>query len=329
MKSIKIFNSKSPTAKKLDTYSANKNTASIFLSIARYVFLFSFGYILLYPLIYMIVHAFQSADDFLDPTVQWVSKTYTFDNFKLAAKTVDLYKSAFTSIFVLLLSGLVEVFSCGIAAYGLARFNFKGKKILDVILILNILVPTTVIIIPTYINFRYMDIAGILNIVGTILKKELRLNLLDTPFVFYVPSLLAVGIQSGFFIYIFKQFFKGFPKELEEAASIDGASAWKTFFKIVIPSSGVAVLTVFIFSVIWHWNEYYRPAMFYSTNYPLAVKIKDFFTLVQGLGYNVYSAEAVNAAMAASIMFILPVLIMYMIMQRKFIESISQTGIVG
>lgn len=313
----------------LRAYKARSRTASVLVSLLRYVFLFSFSYILLYPFLFIVSHALEDPLDYLDPTVQWVPKSYTLANFKLAIEALDLTASFLSTVLVQLVSGLIEVASCAIAAYGLARFEFRGKRLLKGLLLLNILVPITMIIIPTYLNFRYTDILGILGLIGRATGQELRINLLDTPLVFYFPSLLAVGLRGGLFIYIYMQFFKSFPRELEEAAWIDGTGGWGTFFRVVIPSSGVVIMTVFMFSVLWHWNEYYGPSMYLSEGQPLAVKLHDMFNILYGLGYNQYSAEAVNATMAGCLLFILPMLIMYLFLQRRFIESVARSGIVG
>ena len=103
--------------------------------------------------------------------------------------------------------------------------------------------------------------------------KELRPNILDTSWCFYLPSLFSVGLRSGILIYIYHQFFLGLPKELEEAAWIDGSAPPRTFLCIALPSSTVAVITVFVLSLVWHWNDYYLAVMYTSENFPLAVSL--------------------------------------------------------
>ena len=318
-----------PAQQALRAYKVRTGMTALLTSLLRCVFLFSFSYVLLYPFLFMVSHALENPLDYLDPTVQWVPKSYTLENFKLAVEAMELPGSLLSTLLVQVVSGLIEGLSCAIAAYGLARFEFRGKRILKILLLLNILVPVTMILIPTYLNFRYTDFLGILGLIGNATGRELRINLLNTPLVFYLPSLFAVGLRGGLFIYIYMQFFKSFPRELEEAAWIDGTGGWGTFFRVVIPSSGVVFMTVFIFSIIWHWNEYYGPSMYLSDGHPLAVKVHDMFNILYGLGYNQYSAEAVNATMAVCLLFVLPMLIMYLILQRRFIESVARSGIVG
>lgn len=306
-----------------------KKIQHIIVSLFRYVFLIAFSYVLLYPLLYIIVHAIQDPVDYFDPTVQWIPKNFTLENFKLGIEVIDFWSGLIQTLLVQIISALVQVASCGIAAYGMARFQFKGKKLVTGLLMLNILVPSTMIIIPSYLNFRNVDILGILTLIGNITGRELTINLLNTPYVFYLPAILGVGLQSGLVIYIFQQFFKSFPKELEEAAYLDGLNPFGTFFRIVVPSSSVVIITTTILSIIWHWNEYYLPSMYLSKNYPLAVKIHDIFNMFYAAGYDKYDATTINACMAVCFLFLLPPLVMYLFLQKKFMKSIARSGIVG
>ncbi len=295
----------------------------VVVSIARWVFLLSISYILLYPLLYMISLAFKAPGDFYDQTVIWVPKNFSFHNIKEAWEALDYPKSFVNTVVYMIVSALIEVVTCAVTAYGLARFEFKEKKILNFLLILTILLPTEMLIIPRMTNMRFMDVFGILGGLSELIGVELRPNLLNSPLAFYVPSLFAVGLKAGLFTYMYVQFFKGLPKELEEAASIDGAGPVKTFVTIVVPSSGVIFLTVTIFSVIWHWNETYSPQLYLRENQPLSVLLSN-----PGLP-DLYDPKNVGILMACCLLVILPPLIMYCILQKQFIKSIDRVGIVG
>ena len=124
------------------------------------------------------------------------------------------------------------------------------------------------------------------------------------------------------------QFFKGLPKELEEAAWIDGAGPYKTFLSIALPSSSVVIFTVLVFSVIWHWNDYSYAVMYVNENFTTAVKLSDIVTTLQGMGY--YNSDVANGIiLAACFIFIFPVLLLYIAVQNKFIKSIDRVGITG
>jgi multiple sugar transport system permease protein len=229
-------------------------------------------------------------------------------------------------------AALIQFASTAVAAYGLARFKIKGKGILTAIMILNILVPSMMIIIPSYLNYSYMDVFGILGLISKAIGKEIRPNIIGTPLVFYLPALTAVGLKGGLFIYIYTQFFKGLPKELEEAAWIDGAGAWKTFLSIVIPSSGSAIITVLLFSIVWHWNDFYLAQM-YMDKPTFSVALRNFsvhdITEKIEMSIDMANSLTVSIILAGCLIFLLPMMIFYLLMQRKFMASIATSGIVG
>lgn len=286
-------------------------------------------YVILYPLFTMVSTSLQSQYQALDPSVVWIPKLITDENYKKAMLALDFSHSFLRSIEVNVLSAIIEVATCAVTAYGFARFKFKFKGLLMGLLILSIIVPQEMIAVPTYLQLRYADILGILGFLGKLIGTELRPSLINTPWSFWIPSILSVGLRSGLFIFIYMQFYKGLPKELEEAAYIDGAGLFKTFLKIIVPSSGTAIVTVTIFSVIWHWNEYYLSSIYFSSNFPLAVKLATIEETMNVMALVNSVTNRNGIIMAASLMFILPMLVMYMIVQRKFVKSVDSVGIVG
>lgn len=286
-------------------------------------------YVILYPLFTMVSTSLQSQYQALDPSVVWIPKLITDENYKKAMLALDFSHSFLRSIEVNVLSAIIEVATCAVTAYGFARFKFKFKGLLMGLLILSIIVPQEMIAVPTYLQLRYADILGILGFLGKLIGTELRPSLINTPWSFWIPSILSVGLRSGLFIFIYMQFYKGLPKELEEAAYIDGAGPFKTFLKIIVPSSGTAIVTVTIFSVIWHWNEYYLSSIYFSSNFPLAVKLATIEETMNVMALVNSVTNRNGIIMAASLMFFLPMLVMYMIVQRKFVKSVDSVGIVG
>lgn len=312
-------------------YRVNSRIKTIAIHAARYIFLIAMSYVLFYPIIFMIASALKSPLDYFDPSVEWIPKNWTLQNFKIAIEIIEFWDALKSTLINQIVAALIQVFSCMVAAYGLAKFNFKGKKILQGAMILTILVPSAMTILPSYVGFKHMDFLGILNLIGNLIGKELRPSVLDSPLVFFLPSIFAVGLKSGFFIYIYNQFFKGIPKEIEEAAWIDGAGAGKTFLSIIVPSSGVVIITVFLFSVIWHYNDYYLAQMYLSDHYPLSVNIQNIYGRVgfSGLNLGVTTLNKGAVIMAACSFLIVPMLVFYIIIQKKFIASIVTSGIVG
>lgn len=312
-------------------YRAKGKITSFMLALFRVVLLISVGYIVIYPLLYMVVTSFRSQESYSDPGIVWIPKDIRWQNFIDAFVSMNYLDGLKNTIIIELFSAGMEIISCSVVAYGMSRFKFKAKKYFMVLLILTIVIPPQMIIIPNVMNFANLDFLGILGLLEKAISIDVRPNILDTPLTFYMPSILGVGLRSGNMIFIYMQFFKGLPKELEEAAWIDGAGPIRTFLGIAVPSSGVVFLTVSIFSIVWHWNDYYLAAMYMNENMPLAVSLTLLDSLLGTLGFGSQKVNSLRGSviMAASLMFILPMLIMYMILQRKFVKSIDRVGITG
>ena len=294
------------------------------ITFVRFFFLLALSYVVLFQLFYMVSYSVRPATDEYNPGVVWIPSVFTMDNFNIAIETLDVYNAAWVSVWYSEVSALIEVFVCAVIAYGFARFEFKEKGIIFFLLLVTIIVPQQMLVVPMYLNYYEFDVLGIVGLLKSI-GLPINNNLLNTAWTFYLPSLFGVGVRSGLFIFIYRKFFEGLPRELEEAAYVDGAGPLRTFMSVILPSSGVVFLTVTIFSCIWHWNESYLSSMFMSDENlrPLAVKLdilKD---------STMAGADTRMAKMAACLLFILPMLVLYMILQRKFVQSIDRVGIVG
>ena len=306
-----------------------KGLKSVLYSIFRLIILLAVSYIIIYPLLYMLSSALKTASAFQDPGVLWIPKVLTSANFKNAIEAMNFKNALFSTLRLEVVSAVIETAACAVTAYGLARFNFPGKKLITVMLVFLIVVPSQMLVIPMTVNFSQLDFFGILKALGTVTGKELRPNILETSWCFYLPSLFSVGLRSGILIYIYHQFFLGLPKELEEAAWIDGSAPPRTFLCIALPSSTVAVITVFVLSLVWHWNDYYLAVMYTSENFPLAVSLASLPQKLSLLGIWPGNILNTTGVMAGCVMFVTPILLFYLILQRKFIKSIDRVGITG
>lgn len=305
-----------------------KSSTKIAVDIVRYLVLIGFAYILFYPFIFMAVNSFKTASDWLDPTVEWLPKRFTLNNYKVVGTVLDYTNSLFSTFKNQIVAALISFFSCALIGYGLARFDFAGKKVLTGIMILCIMIPDPMLMIASYKNFHEFDVLGILGLIGKIVGKDIRPNFLNTPLVFWVPAVLGTGLKNGLFIYIYTQFFKGLPKELEEAAWIDGAGPFKTFFRIVLPSSGAAAVTVLVFSVVWYYNDYYQAQVYLADHQPISVMLANFTAHLGDLTTQ-YRLTLGSLLVTGCFVSIVPLLLYFLAMQRKFVQSIATCGIVG
>lgn len=281
------------------------------ISLARILFLGIVGYIVLYPLLYMFVSAIKDMDALLDMEHIWVPVSYSFKAFSEINELIGFGNALKQTLLVQILSAAIEIFVCSFIAYGFARFKFKGKPIFTFFLILSLLIPIQMYTLSMSINFR-------------------NLHIFNTPFVYWLPSLFGVGIRSGMMIFIYQQFFIGLPKELEDAAYIDGAGPVKTYFSIALPSSSVVITTVSVLAFVWHWNEYHLATLsFLSEDAPLSMAMNFLEVYLKQIGIYKGWPEYSTLVSAACLMFIVIPLVLYMIFQRKFVRSIDRVGITG
>ena len=317
-----------PSREILRRKKALNKAGSLVWALLRLLILLAIGYIIIYPLFYMIGTSLRSRQSYYDSARIWIPSSISIDfNYTKALEFTSYFEGFKNTMILDVVAGLIEIVTCSIVAYGFARFKFKLKPLFTAGLFLTILVPEIMVIIPRMLTYSKMDVLGILGLFDSITGIDLRPNIIGSPLAFYLPSLFAMGLRSGILIYIYIQFFKGLPYELEEAAWVDGAGPIRTFVSIALPSSSVVFTTVTVFSMIWHWNDTFLASMYVDANYPISVHLNRINATMVGAGFYPNNTETQSILMAACFLFILPPLIFYMFMQRKFIESIDRVGI--
>lgn len=300
-----------------------KTTAGKAWGIFRFLILFGLGFIILYPLIYMISCSFRERGDMNDPTVVWLPRHLTLSVLKETAQAMDFGRTLRNTIVLNLSCTVLQVGSCALTGYGFARFDFKGKKLLFAVVIMMILVPVQVISLPLFFRFRFFGIRGAASV-----------NLIDNMLTMLLPAMTANGIRSGLMILIFRQFFRGLPRELEDAACIDGCGAFMTFVRVMLPNAMSSVLTVFLFTIVWYWNDYYISTIFFNNTKTVATML---YNLDSELKMRLFGDATIQIAerekivwnQAGCLISIAPILIMYIFLQKRFTEGIERSGIVG
>lgn len=232
------------------------------------------------------------------------------------------------TIFLNLVASVLQVVTCSITGYGFARFKFKGKGLLFAIVVLMIIVPPQITTIPLYLQYAYFDLFGLI----PLLNGGESISLINSGLTMYLPALFANGLRAGLFIFIFRQFFRGLPKELEDAAYLDGCGPLKTYLKVMVPNAKTSFLTVFLFSVVWYWNDFYVSSSFFTKNDTVALMLKN---LDSNLQQQLFDGQSVSVRQiivwleAGCVLSITPLLVMYIFLQRYFIEGIERSGITG
>lgn len=311
-----------------------KNMGPFIWKVFRLFLLIGICYIFLFPILYMISVAVRTPEAVNDPSSIWIPRAVSLESIKTAIKTLNYWNAVKKSTIITIGGTLGSLISCSLVGYGFARFKFKEKNILFILLVLTIIVPPQTILISSFINFRYFDFGGILTLLSKILPfLPSSINLIDTPWTFILPALFSSGLRAGLFAFIFRQFFAGLPKELEEAATIDGCGGFRTFLQIMVPLAKPAIITVLLFSVVWNWNDYYQSAVYFYNDMPVSVMLKQMASLLQDSKlYNTVTDtpdQIRTYLQAGCLLSIAPPLVLYIFTQRFFTESIERSGIVG
>lgn len=300
------------------------------VSVLRFVVLLGLSYVFLFPVLYMISVAFRAPDSVNDPSVIWIPRALSLQSLRETVALMNYGHALMKTLAMTVPSTLAAVLSCSVIGYGFARYDFREKKAAFLLVVLTIIVPPQMIVLSSYTNFRYFTFAGLLRLLALIPGVPASVNLLDTPWTFILPSLFGVGLRGGFFIFIYRQFFLGMPKELEEAAYIDGCSPFATFWRIMFPLAKPAIIIVLLFGLVWHWNDTSLSAMYYMNDMPLSVMLSNLKTLIVDSGVTVQGNDMVRTYMQAGcLLTITPPLLLYLVAQRYFTESVERAGIVG
>ena len=301
------------------------NVKKFFLTILQIAIIVGVSYVILSPVIGMLVNSFSSNKDAVNPMVFLFPENPTLERYSLAMLRMDYWPTIGRNLLYVLSLTLIQVLICSMVGYGFARFDFPFKKLLFGCVVVMIVIPAHTIMLPLYTTFRTFDPMGIM----TALKGG-PINLMGTTWPVYIMSLLGCGVRSGLYIYIFNQFFRGLPKEIEEAAFVDGAGMWYTYFRIMLMNAMPAVITVTVFSLVWQFNDtFYSNLFLVSEDVVISKKIATLQMVIanQDKILNVTIQELyMNAGV---ILILLPIVIIYLLLQRYFIEGVERSGIVG
>jgi multiple sugar transport system permease protein len=262
--------------------------------------------VVLYPLVWMVGTSLKSPEEIVN-NIGLIPEKVTPENFSDGWSNfsdVSFGRFFLNSALVSGLTVLGNTISCLLAAYALGRLKFRLRGFWFGLMIGTLLLPGHVLIIPQYILFRWLGWVG-----G------------DFPYLpLLVPQFLAT---EAFFVFLMVQFMRGIPRELDEAATIDGASPYALFWNVILPLSRPALVTTAIFSFIWTWNDFFRQLVFLSdlSDYTVPVALTLFIDST--------SQSAVGPMFAMSLLSLVPVFLFFVAFQRMLVEGINTSGLKG
>lgn len=271
--------------------------------IIRYTILLLVGVVMLYPLLWLFGASFKSNNEIFT-SINFIPKSLDFTSYVNGWQTGTEYTFAryFMNTFLIIIPKVLgTVLSCVITAYGFARFKFFGKKALFAILISTLLLPSVVIYIPQFLIFRYF-------------------GWLDTYLPLIVPSMLAF---DTFFVFMLIQFIRGIPKELEEAAKIDGCNPIQTLWYVIVPVLKPAIISVALLQFMWSMNDFLGPLLYISSveKYPVVLALR--------MAMDASAETKWNEMIAMSIVTILPSLVLFFAAQKHFVEGVTSGSVKG
>jgi len=304
--------------------------------IFRLFLLLSLCYVVFFPIMFMLSNALRSGLDAVDPTIIWIPKHYTMQNFITVFALLDYPRSFVSTVTISIGSALLQIAVSAMTGYGFAKYKFRFRGVLFALVLFTVVIPQQILVMSLYLKFKFFDMAGF-GYLYSLITGQMP-NLLDNPLVFFVPSMFGVGLKGGLFIYIFRQFFRGLPNELMSAAKIDGCGHFGIFIKIMLPNAVPAIVSVFLFSVVWHWSEIFYSSVFLSTNQMLSPQLSSLRVQVfRAMTSNTASLMSLFTSESGSIesviqagvfLVILPVLLLYLVTQKFFVQGVERTGLV-
>ena len=315
--------------------------------IFRMVLLVGISYVVLFPFISKIAGSFMSPEDFVDVTVRLIPKNFTLDIYKAVLFELDYWEAFFNTLLISLLCGLLQTFVCCLIGYGLAKFRFKGNKLVMLLVILTMIVPHQTLQLSMFMHFRYFDILGILSflsggasigfmpdsfnelLAGIQVFKldDYALSLTNTYWPLAILSVTGLAFKNGLYIFMLRQFFTGVPDALEESAYIDGSGVFRTFFTIILPLSIPMMVTVFLFSFCWQWmDDFYTELFFTTSKITLMPDVVEVPTSLKTdyAGQNMYYAAIRNTC---GLCIIMPLVILYSFGQNFLVQGIERSGL--
>lgn len=272
-------------------------------TILLYAVLTLAGIITLFPFLWMLLNSFNSESSIFSVPPRFIpdllGTRHAFDNYLTIFREFNWGRYTLNSLIVAGLSALGQILTCSLAGFAFAKMRFRGKNLIFALLLGTMMVPVQATIIPEFLIM-------------------MKLGWLDS----YLPMIVPSALVGSFGTFMFKEFYENVPGSFIDAASIDGAGAFKIYSKIFIPMSGSQIATLFIISFMNSWNDLLRPILYVSSD--------QWQTVTQALTQfqSQYSARW-NLILTGSVLSVLPLLVLYVFLQKYIIASSTSSGVKG
>lgn len=279
------------------TWRIRRQLSRIFL----YAGIVALAAIFILPIFWLLISSLKAEVDFVKWPPVWLPALPQWGNY-LAVFTNERFgflTHLIRSVFLAMIFAIPNVLFSAFAGYGFARVRAPGRNILFVILLAGMMIPQSILIFPQYVIYS-------------------RVGLINSPWLWFLWGVAGTPFQ----ILLFRQFFAAFPKELEDAAAIDGADPIRTFIQIFLPNARPVLAITFLFAFQWVWGDYLNQQLFLTTNSTLAMSLATAF--LNPRGYSI-----ITLTMAGMVIYTLPLVVLFFVMQRQLVQGIVTTGLKG
>ena len=309
-------------------YLLKRRGKEIAISVFRALLMFGLCFMIIQPMVNRFAMSFMEENDLYDSTIVVLPRHVTLQNYVDVAALTNFPESMVNTLWISILMSVCQVISTTLVAYGFARFEFPLKKFWFACVVALIIIPPQTIQSALYMTFSKFDILGIFKATT---GDTLSIRTSIWPYI--MMCLTCMGLKDGLYIYMLRQYFKGVPESLEEAAYVDGCGTMHTFLKIMLPDAVPIIASCFLFSFVWQWTD-----LFYSRNflsgYTLYAVQMSTMTTRMGRYYSTSLTDAITVTNGRSLQLIsiavlfccIPLIILYCFTQRTFVESLAMTG---
>lgn len=295
----------------------NKQLKNVPSALFRYFILIGLSFLILYPIFVTVMISLMQTSDFTNSAVRYLSLSPTLENYKTAAIFLQYRQTLLRSLALNIPLCLLEIVSCMLVAYGFARFKFKGNGILFGCVIMTLLIPSSIYFTPFYLSLQDYG--------------PFHWNLLGTPLPLFLMSVCALGVKNGLVIYILRQHFKAYPKELEEAAEIDGAGSFRVFVSIMLPGVMSIAATCFLFIFVFRWTDPTYTNIFLPDTEFIWTRLSNIQTdmsLLPGVEQSDFYFRSILKN-TSIVLYAIPLVVLFIFTKRSLVESVETSGLVG
>ena len=322
--------------KRSEGYLLKRRIKEITVSVVRALLMFGLCFMIIQPMLTRFAMSFMAERDIYDSTIILLPRNVTLENYTIVAELTDLktiggnwhFTSMLNTLWISIVVSVCQVVAATLVAYGFARFEFPLKKFWFACVVMLIIIPPQTIQTAMYVTFANFDLFGIFAA-----TTGSTLNLRSSLIPYVLMSLTCMGLKNGLFIYMLRQYFKGVPESLEEAAYVDGCGTLHTFVKIMLPDAVPTIASCFLFSFVWQWTD-----LFYARNFltgfnlfsirmsTMASRMGRYFSKDATTSVVVPNGRQLQLISIAVLFCCIPLIILYCFTQRTFVESLTMTG---